>query len=203
MALGAVALLVGGAPVAAAETGSSSLSGGGSSSLSGNGGAKPSYEQWIADVTAVTAEAGTYLAGRLPTATRPAIVFDIDNTTLETTYHPGVLQPAIPPMLALATWAKQQGAALFFVTGRPALAGPYTRVDLEVAGYSVDGLYGSPITTLSAGAAGLQEYKTASRIDIERQGYTIVANIGNSASDLAGGHAERTFKLPDYDGALN
>ena len=49
----------------------------------------------------------------------------------------------------------------------------------------------------------LQRYKTAKRIEIEQQGYTIVASIGNSATDLAGGHAERTFKLPDYNGALD
>jgi hypothetical protein len=47
-----------------------------------------------------------------------------------------------------------------------------------------------------------QALKTAARTAIENRGYTIVANIGNSVSDLAGGHAERTFKLPDYDGQL-
>jgi hypothetical protein len=45
--------------------------------------------------------------------------------------------------------------------------------------------------------------KTNARIAIENSGYTIVANVGNSATDLAGGHAERTFKLPDYDGQLD
>ncbi|WP_342353759.1 hypothetical protein [Couchioplanes caeruleus] len=38
---------------------------------------------------------------------------------------------------------------------------------------------------------------------MERRGYTIVASIGNSATDLGGGHAERTFKLPDYNGQLD
>ena len=41
------------------------------------------------------------------------------------------------------------------------------------------------------------------RVDIESKGYTIIANIGNSATDLSGGHAEKTFKLPDYDGQLS
>jgi len=27
--------------------------------------------------------------------------------------------------------------------------------------------------------------------------------IGNSATDLSGGHAEKTYKLPDYDGQLS
>ncbi|NNH72697.1 phosphatase [Nocardia uniformis] len=195
-----------------ADTGSSSLSGGsGSSSLSGGGGSSslsgggdlPPYSQWISEVQTVAAQAQDYLAGRLPGATRPAIVFDIDNTVLETQYNPGPITPAMAPMLALAKWAKSQGAATIFVTGRPALMNIYTQINLSAVGYSVDGLYGSALTTLSAGSSGLQEYKTNARIDIEGDGYTIVANIGNSASDLAGGHAEKTFKLPDYDGALS
>ncbi|MGX1809969.1 HAD family acid phosphatase [Nocardia sp. NPDC055321] len=213
IALGVAAALAVPVPAALADTGSSSLSGGtgssslsggtGSSSLSGNGGTKPSYDQWIADVTVVADEARAYLSTRLPAAGKPAIVFDIDNTTLETTYNAAPITPAIPPMLALAQWAKSQGAALIFVTGRPALMGVYTQANLQAVGYTVERLYGTQPQTLSAGSAGLEAYKTASRIDIESRGYTIVANIGNSASDLAGGHAERTFKLPDYDGALN
>ncbi|MET9215183.1 MULTISPECIES: HAD family acid phosphatase [unclassified Nocardia] len=203
---GIAAALLAPFPVAGADTGSSSLSGGGSSgssSLSGNKSELPPYAQWIGEITPVVAEAKTYLAGRLPGATKPAIVFDIDNTTLETSYNAGLIIPAIQPVLDLATWAKQNGAAIIFVTGRPALIGAYSQANLTSVGYPVDGLYGSAPTTLSAGNAGLAEYKTASRVDIESKGYTIVANIGNSPSDLSGGHAERTFKFPDYNGALN
>ncbi|WP_280251814.1 HAD family acid phosphatase [Nocardia abscessus] len=200
---GVAAALLAPLPAAGADTGSSSLSGGGSSSLSGNQSELPPYAQWIGEITPVVAEAKTYLAGRLPGETRSAIVFDIDNTTLETSYNTGLIIPAIQPVLGLATWAKQNGAAIIFVTGRPALVNAYSQVNLTSVGYPVDALYGSAPTTLSAGNAGLAEYKTASRADIESKGYTIVANIGNSASDLSGGHAERTFKFPDYNGALN
>ncbi|NEW41161.1 phosphatase [Nocardia cyriacigeorgica] len=148
-------------------------------------------------------QAQAELAQRLPGATRPAIVLDIDNTSLETQYNPGVIIPAMDPILRLATWAKGQGAAIIFVTGRPELVNIYTQHNLSAVGYPVDGLYGSPLTTLSAGSTGLEQYKTGARRDIESDGYTIVANIGNSPSDLAGGHAETTFKLPDYDGALS
>ena len=44
--------------------------------------------------------------------------------------------------------------------------------------------------------------KTDARAAIEALGYTIVANVGNRETDLVGGQAERTFKLPDYDGML-
>ncbi|GAB2548756.1 HAD family acid phosphatase [Nocardia heshunensis] len=193
-------------PVALADSGSAGLgSGSGTGSLSGSGGSNsnlPPYSQWISDVTTVANAAQTYLTTALPGATKPAIVFDVDNTVLETTYHPGPITPAIPPMLKLAQWAKSQGASLIFVTGRPALLGFYTQINLSSVGYSVDGLYGGGLTTGSGGAAALADYKTATRASIEAQGYTIVANIGNSASDLSGGHAQQTFKLPDYNGAL-
>jgi hypothetical protein len=40
-------------------------------------------------------------------------------------------------------------------------------------------------------------YKTAARRALYREGYTIVANLGDQESDLRGGYAERTFKVPD------
>ncbi|MGW4245894.1 HAD family acid phosphatase [Nocardia sp. NPDC004722] len=205
LAAGLVVGLAAPMPLALADSGSSgSASGSGTGSLSGSGGNSnlPPYSQWISDVTTVANAAQTYLTTALPGATKPAIVFDIDNTVLETSYHPGPITPAIPPMLKLAQWAKSQGASLIFVTGRPALLGFYTQINLSSVGYSVDGLYGGGLTTGSAGAGALADYKTATRVAIEGQGYTIVANIGNSASDLSGGHAEQTFKLPDYNGAL-
>ncbi|WP_348537577.1 HAD family acid phosphatase [Nocardia cyriacigeorgica] len=152
---------------------------------------------------AVADRARDELAGSLSGAARPAIVFDIDNTSLATQYNPGVIIPAIDPILRLAAWARGQGAAIIFVTGRPELVNGYTRHNLTSVGFPVDGLYGSPLTTFSAGSSGLEQYKTGARIDIEFAGYTIVANIGNSPSDLTGGHAEKTYKLPDYDGALS
>jgi HAD superfamily, subfamily IIIB (Acid phosphatase) len=45
--------------------------------------------------------------------------------------------------------------------------------------------------------SGVSDYKTSKRIDIENRGYTIVASLGDQKSDLAGGHAEMTFKIPN------
>ncbi|NLE79990.1 MAG: phosphatase [Rhodococcus sp.] len=166
-------------------------------SLFGN---EPSYDEWIADVVPVADEAKAYLEQRLPSTDNPAVVFDIDNTTLETHYNFGLFRvPAIDPMLEVAQLAEERGAAIFFVTGRPGFLQPITRPNLISEGYTVDGLYQTGLLDVF----NLQKYKTAARADIESEGYTIVANIGNNASDLAGGHAERTFKLPDYDGALS
>jgi hypothetical protein len=59
--------------------------------------------------------------------------------------------------------------AVFFITERPENQRPATAVD----------------------------FKAPIRADIERLGYTIIANIGDQPSDLLGGHSERDFLLPD------
>ncbi|RZU53452.1 putative acid phosphatase of HAD superfamily subfamily IIIB [Krasilnikovia cinnamomea] len=159
----------------------------------------PPYQTWIADVTAVTSAAQRYLADRLPdSSVKPAIVLDIDNTALETTYRPGLVSPATAPVLALARQAAADGAAVFFVTARPQVLGWQTAVNLRGAGYPVADAYLRPWFNTQPDAG----FKTATRKQIEDLGYRIVANIGNNPSDLSGGFAERTFKLPDYDGQL-
>ena len=40
-------------------------------------------------------------------------------------------------------------------------------------------------------------YKSATRAHIESLGYEIVGNFGDQFSDLEGGFADRTFKLPN------
>jgi HAD superfamily, subfamily IIIB (Acid phosphatase) len=160
----------------------------------------PPYATWIADVTAVTDTAKAYLGARLPDrSVRAAVVLDIDNTALESEYHPDPFAPATAPVLALARQARAGGATVFFVTNRPDIIRLWTEGNLSSVGYQWGGLLMRP--TFSGESA--QTVKTSARVSIEGLGYTIVANIGNSVSDLAGGHAERTFKLPDYGGQLD
>ncbi|GAA0579019.1 HAD family acid phosphatase [Paractinoplanes ferrugineus] len=159
--------------------------------------ALPSYETWLADVKTVTDQASAYLGTRLPASgSKPALVLDIDNTALQSKYKP---YDATPTVLALARQAKAAGAAIFFVTARPGIIEGVTAVNLSAVGYTWTDIYTRPTFDFSDN----QTLKTKARTDIERRGYTIVANVGNSASDLGGGHAERTFKLPDYDGRLD
>jgi len=40
-------------------------------------------------------------------------------------------------------------------------------------------------------------FKAPRRAHIEEQGYTIIANMGDQPSDLAGGFAEQTYLLPN------
>ncbi len=51
---------------------------------------------------------------------------------------------------------------------------------------------------VSAGKSCTTLYdKSATRAHIESLGYDIVGNFGDQFSDLEGGFADRTFKLPD------
>jgi predicted secreted acid phosphatase len=160
----------------------------------------PPYSTWSSDVTAVTDQASAYLATRLPDPSiKAAIVLDIDNTALETTYSGGIVTPATKPVLALAKQARSAGAAVIFVTARYEILRPLTKGNLQQVAYPNDGLY----LRGWFDTCDNQTLKTNARIAIEKAGYTIVASIGNNTSDLAGGHAERTFKLPDYNGQLS
>jgi hypothetical protein len=142
--------------------------------------------------------------------TKPAIVLDIDETSLsnygailadnftfgthsqaEATEETGV---AIPQTLKFFNDAKAAGIAVFFVTGRRENTRAHTESNLHREGY--DGwqqLYLKP----DASTQTTVQYKTAAREDIESQGYRIVANVGDQFSDLVGGHAQKAFKLPN------
>ncbi|MFE1265101.1 HAD family acid phosphatase [Streptomyces albogriseolus] len=161
------------------------------------------HDTWQRDCRAVMDQALPYVKQRIADA-RPgekqAIVLDIDNTALETDFGFSFPQPANKPVLEVARYAEERGVDLFFVTARPGIIYAPTEWNLDHAGYESSGLYVRGFLDLFKNVA---EYKTAQRVDIERKGYTIIANIGNSATDLSGGHAERTFKLPDYDGQLS
>lgn len=163
------------------------------------------YTSWRQDVAAVTAQARPYLKQRAENAKageKQAIVLDIDNSSLETDFHPfwELPTPAIPEIRELVREADARGTAVFFVTARPGIIQSLTEWNLKEVGYPVDGLYVRSLPDLFTGVGA---YKTAKRAEIEAKGYTIVANIGNNTTDLEGGHAERTFKLPDYGGKLS
>ncbi|MEU8654773.1 HAD family acid phosphatase [Streptomyces sp. NPDC048737] len=165
--------------------------------------AEVGYDTWQADCLAVMNQALPYLKQRIAAAKpgeKQAVVLDIDNTTLETDFGFSYPQPANKPVLDVAKYAQEHGVSLFFVTARPGIISGVTDYNLKYVGYKVSGLYVRGLFDLFKDVGA---YKTAQRVNIESKGYTIIANIGNSATDLSGGHAEKTFKLPDYDGQLS
>ncbi|MET9569991.1 HAD family acid phosphatase [Streptomyces virginiae] len=163
------------------------------------------YATWQREVAAVVDAARPAIEQRIansPAGEKPALVLDIDNTSLETDFHwfwtyP---TPAITKVRALTQYAHARGVAVFFVTARPGIIHSLTEYNLKAVGYPVSGLYVRDLPDLFEEVG---TYKTAKRAEIEARGYTIIANIGNSPTDLVGGHAERTVKLPDYNGKLS
>ncbi|MFF0855562.1 HAD family acid phosphatase [Streptomyces sp. NPDC003280] len=198
-AVSAAALAALAAPAEAAGTAASTSS----TTTASATAAKVDHATWQKDCQAVMDQALPYLKGRIAAAgpgEKQAIVFDVDNTTLETDFGFSFPQPANKPVLDVARYAQEHGVSLFFVTARPGIIEAPTEWNLEHDGYEVSGLRVRGFLDLFKDVAA---YKTAQRADIEKRGYTIIANIGNSATDLSGGHAERTYKLPDYDGQLS
>ncbi|MFI7065968.1 HAD family acid phosphatase [Kribbella sp. NPDC050124] len=131
--------------------------------------------------------------------------------------------PAVPGMVDLVATAEREGYAIFFLTGRGAAQEQATLGNLTADGVGVDAGFPKP-TTLPNGEDGLFtkpavadypdyleqacagdpngscttiHYKSATRAHIESLGYDIVANFGDQYSDLKGGYADRTFKLPN------
>jgi acid phosphatase len=84
--------------------------------------------------------------------------------------------------------------AVFFISGRPPSLREATERNLRAEGYDWDGVVLLPegVTFKSAAA-----FKAPERRRLAEQGYTILISIGDQESDLAGGFAERTFKLPN------
>lgn len=141
-----------------------------------------------------------------------AIVLDIDETSLSN--YPSLSQhhfclsrgefvsavsqardPALPYTLSLFNFAKQNHVAIFFVTGRSVTLRNATVRNLKAAGYhGWQQLYLRP---KSYHQRSVIAYKTQTRKNISKQGYTVVLNIGDQWSDLKGGYAMKAFKLPN------
>ena len=175
------------------------------------------------DVAGVLAEARRYVESETGQFTKPALVLDIDETSLSNRtqilandfgYIPqGPCEhlpdgpcgsrawelrhdaPAIAPTLDLFDAAKAKGVAIFFISGRNdgGAERSATVANLTSAGYGG----WTEIKLRPSGYNSVEAYKTAMRASIEEAGYTIIANIGDQYSDLRGGYAKRVWKLPN------
>jgi predicted secreted acid phosphatase len=175
------------------------------------------------DVTVVVAGASAWLRERAPEVDRPALVLDIDDTSLTNweviaaddfgrifdgpcdnlpagpcgwiAWDLRASTPVIAQTLALFEQARALDVAVFFITGRDETQRAATEKNLAAVGY--DGyhtLYMEPVGSHYASAA---DFKAPQRAKIEAEGFTIIANMGDQPSDLADGYAERTFLLPN------
>jgi predicted secreted acid phosphatase len=154
---------------------------------------------------------------------KPAIVLDMDDTTLLTynyelqvgfhfteasqdKYLATKDMDAVFGMDRLVNWAHDKGAEVFFLTGRKEAQRAWSVRNLKNVGYDVPldrtHVYlkdkEHPPAYLPCGTTcSTIGFKSGTRKHIESLGYDIVANFGDQYSDLQGGAGDRTFKMPN------
>ncbi len=170
------------------------------------------------DISTVVRQAHDYLQFRLVQNHRShhpqnlAMVMDIDETTL--CNYPDMKQlnfggspqevealeaaghdAPMPYMSNLYHYAIQNGIKIFFITARREDQRRATERNLKADGFNqFQALYLMPQNYHKNSASF---YKTAMRKQIEKAGYDIVVNIGDQQSDLRGGYADMSFKIPN------
>ena len=177
--------------------------------------------RYDAEIASVLGPARVFLESRASRGGKLAIVLDIDETSLSNlpslrANDYGFIIPGpcdlpggpcgmlawigmaraepIKPVLALARLARDRGLAVFFITGRPERVREATERNLKAAGYEWTGLFLKPDALNVPSAA---DFKAPERKKLVDQGYTIIINVGDQMSDLDGGFAERSYKLPN------
>ena len=177
---------------------------------------------YLTDLQIATAPAVAWIAEEAPRVDRPAVVFDIDETALSNweairandfgrvidgpcTLPAGpcgwrawdltARSTVIPPTMDVFTAARDSGAAVFFITGRDESQRAATERNLADVGYS--GYRGLIMEPIGAQFDSAEDFKAPRRADLEAQGYTIIANLGDQPSDLSGGSAMQTYLLPN------
>ena len=175
--------------------------------------------QYAADIHKLIVSATEYVKRRvvennqLAHPKKLAAVFDIDESALSnysdmvrmdfggTSQAQGAAEdlgrdPAITDVLNLYNYCKANGVTLFLITGRKDhLQHDATVRNMQAAGYTdwkhlsmKPDNYALPSVVL---------FKAGARAKIVAQGYDIILNIGDQWSDLKGGFADKTFKVPN------
>lgn len=177
--------------------------------------------RYAADFAVVADSARAWLEEEAPKKKRPAIVLDIDETSLSNwqayrlngwsrilaggcdlaqgpcgirAWQAMGRSTALASTVALVQRARELGVAVFFITGRPPALRDATERNLREQGYAWDGVILLPPGAHFERAA---DFKAPERRRIAENGYTILLTMGDQQSDLDGGYAEKTFKLPN------
>lgn len=169
---------------------------------------------YLQEIAAVADEARksieTRAAARKP-GERLVVILDVDETTLSslptltqfrtvrwpTEWTPFIAKGDLPPigsMLELYQATRRAGVAVIFLTGRSEPYREITEANLKRAGYTGYERYvGRPLNSSGTYA----RFKASIRQSLIAEGWTIIANLGDQGSDVAGGHAEKAFRLPN------
>jgi acid phosphatase len=169
------------------------------------------YDREVAAVAQAAAEwIGARAAQRKP-GERLAVVLDLDDTLWSgwqdmagfdfgwngatwAAWVEAAKAPPIGPVREVYRLARRLGVEVFFVTTRTERERKSTEQNLAAIGCrECAALIMQPTGDPRTAAA----FKTGERRRLVAEGWVIVANLGDQASDLAGGLAEKAFKLPN------
>jgi acid phosphatase len=176
------------------------------------------------DISLVIADALAYVERRAEQVKLPAVVLDIDETSLTNWeniqdnnfgfikggpcpqqphlacgFDDWILKasaPAIEPTRTFFNAIRARNIAVFFITGRRDSQRDATLLNLDHAGYQG----WSKLVTRPDGDTNtsIVPFKSGERAKIQAAGYTIIANIGDQESDLAPRTPDYcAFKLPN------
>jgi predicted secreted acid phosphatase len=178
---------------------------------------------YLTDLQLAAAPAIAWITEEAQQVDRPAVVFDIDETALSNweaikvndfgrviggpcdrlpagpcgwrAWDLRAQSTVIQPTMDIFATARGHGAAVFFITGRDETQRAATERNLRAVGYT--GYTELIMEPPGAHYISAADFKAPQRAQIEEEGYTIIANVGDQPSDLDGGFAERTYLLPD------
>jgi predicted secreted acid phosphatase len=141
---------------------------------------------------------------------KPTVVLDIDETAMSNwgcldavDFDLGGLATCVvqgksvanPAAKRLIAHARARKVAIAFITGAPEALCAARRKNLVAQG--INGPFTLACRPAGDTADTLVPYKSAARKALQKRGATIVLNVGDQASDLAGGVAKSTVKLPN------
>jgi HAD superfamily, subfamily IIIB (Acid phosphatase) len=178
---------------------------------------------YLTDLQLAAAPAIGWINEEAPRVDRPAVVFDIDETALSNweaikandfgriftggcdslpqgpcglvAWDQRAESTVIQPTMDIYTAARDRGAAIFFITGRLENQRAATERNLKAVGYT--GYTQLIMEPTGAHYVSAADFKAPQREQIEQRGYTIIANVGDQPSDLAGGFSQQTYLLPN------
>ncbi|MBT9587948.1 HAD family acid phosphatase [bacterium] len=169
--------------------------------------------RYLKEVDTIAEQARVYLETNLPRhqGRKPAVVLDIDETTLSNYPHINSFDfgyipkewvawiqqaeaPALVGPLAFYRYAQKNGVAVFFITGRTEQEREATERNLRKEGFDD---WQELVMKTNGDHSATGTYKAQHRRRLTQEGYTIVVNLGDQLSDLEGGYSESVFKLPN------
>jgi predicted secreted acid phosphatase len=141
---------------------------------------------------------------------KPTVVLDIDETTMSNwtcldaagfelsglaTCVVNSASKAFPAAKAFIKHARAEKVAIAFITGAPDAVCPARRKNLVAQGIKAP--FSITCKPASYTTDSLVPYKSGVRKALVKKGATIVLNVGDQKSDLAGGAARKTLLLPN------